>query len=76
LEDCANAPEGWLDPAHPHIKEQVKVGAQSLAWVSWYEQGYLLRFEDHSIFAGRALKVKKQWSFQLVLPYAKSCLFS
>jgi len=76
LEDCANAPEAWLDPAHPHLKEQVKVGAQSLAWVSWFEQGCLLRFEDHSVFAGRSLKVKKQWSFQLALPFAKSCFFS
>ena len=76
LEDCANAPEGWLDPAHPHLKEQVKVGAQSLAWVSWFEQGCLLRFEDHSVFAGRSLKVKKQWSFQLALPFTKSCFFS
>ena len=75
-EDCANVSEGWLDPTHPHVKEQVKVGAQSLAWVSWYEQGCMLRFEDHSIFAGRSLKVKKQWSFQLALPFAKSCLFS
>jgi uncharacterized coiled-coil protein SlyX len=75
-EDCANAPEVWLDPAHPCMKEQVKVGAQSLAWVSWFEQGCLLRFEDHSVFAGRSLKVKKQWSFQLALPFAKSCFFS
>lgn len=75
-EDCANVSEGWLDPTHPHIKEQVKLGAQSLAWVSWYEQGCLLRFEDHSIFAGRSLKIKKQWSFQPVLPFAKSCFFS
>lgn len=75
-EDCANASEGWLDPAHPHVKEQVKVGARSLAWVSWYEQGCMLRFEDHSVFAGRSLKIKKQWTFQLVLPFAKSCFFS
>ena len=75
LEDCANAPEGWLDPAHPHLKEQVKVGAQSLAWVSWFEQGCLLRFEDHSVFAGRSLKVNNHWSFQLALPFAKSCFF-
>jgi hypothetical protein len=75
-QDCANVSEGWLDPAHPHIKEQVKVGARSLAWVSWNEQGCMLRFEDHSIFAGRSLKVNKQWSFQLVLPFAKSCYFS
>ena len=75
-EDCANASEGWLDPAHPHVKDQVKVGARSLAWVSWYEQGCMLRFEDHSVFAGRSLKIKKQWTFQLVLPFAKSYLFS
>ena len=75
-ENCANIPEGWLDPDHPHVKEQVKVGAQTTAWVSWHEQGCLLRFEDHSIFAGRSLKVSKQWSFQLVLPFAKSCYFS
>jgi hypothetical protein len=76
VQDCANVPEGWLDPAHPHIKKQVKVGAQSLAWVSWLEQGCLLRFEDHSVFAGRSLKINKQWSFQPVLPFVKSCFFS
>jgi len=76
LEDCANAPEGWLDPGHPHVKEQVKVGARSMAWVSWYEQGCLLRFEDHSVFAARSLKVNKQWFFQLVLPFAKSSYFA
>jgi len=76
-QDCANVPEGWLvNPAHPHIKDQVKVGAQSLACVSWSEQSCMLEFEDYSIFAGRSLKVKKQWSFQLALPFAKSCFFS
>jgi hypothetical protein len=75
-QDCSNIPDGWLDLDHPHIKDQVKIGAQSLAWVSWYEQGCLLKFEDHSIFAGRSLNVKKRWSFQLVLPFAKSCYFS
>jgi len=75
-QDCSNIQEGWLDIDQPHIKDQVKIGAQSLAWVSWFEQGCLLKFEDHSIFAGRSLNVKKQWSFQLVLPFAKSCYFS
>jgi hypothetical protein len=75
-QDCLNLPEGWLDLKQPHIKDQVKIGAHSLAWVNWQEQGYLLRFDDHSIFAGRPLKVKKQWSIQLVLPFAKSCFFS
>ena len=75
-QDCSNIPDGWLDLDHPHIKDQVKIGAQSLAWVSWYEQGCLLKFEDHSIFAGRSLNVKKRWYFQLVLPFAKSCYFS
>jgi hypothetical protein len=75
-EDCAAIPDGWLDPAQPRIKEQVRVGANSSAWVSWHEQGCLLRFDDHSIFVGRSLQLKKQWSFQLVLPFAKSCFFS
>jgi hypothetical protein len=75
-QDCLNLPEGWLDLKHPHIKDQVKIGAHSLAWVNRLEQGYFLRFEDHSIFAGQPLKVKKQWSIQLVLPFAKSCFFS
>ena len=75
-QDCSNIPEGWLDLDQPHIKDQVKIGAHSLAWVSWYEQGCLLKFEDHSVFAGRSLNVKKQWCFQLVLPFAKSCYFS
>lgn len=74
-QDCANVPDSWLDPDHPHVKEQVKVGAHALAFVSWYEQGCLLRFEDRSLFAGRSLKVKKQWTFQLPLPFAKSYLF-
>jgi hypothetical protein len=74
--ECVNLSEGWLDPDQPHIKDQVKIGARSLAWVSWFEQGCLLRFDDHSIFAGRSLKVTKHWSYQLVLPFAKSCYFS
>jgi hypothetical protein len=75
-QDCVNLPEGWLDPDRPHIKDQVKVGARSLACVNWFEQGCLLRFEDHSIFAGRSLNVKKQWSYQLVLTFAKSSYLS
>lgn len=75
-QDCGNVPEGWLDPVHPQVKQQVIIGAQSLAWVSWYEQGCMLRFEDHSIFAGRSLNIKKHWTFQPVLPFAKSCFYS
>ena len=74
-EDCAYSAENWLDPAHPHVKEQVKVVAQSFAWVSGHAQGCLLRFEDHSVFAARSLNVKKQWTFQLVMPFAKSYFF-
>jgi hypothetical protein len=75
-QECANTPEGWLDPDQPHLKDQVHIGARSLAWVSWFKQGCLLKFEDHSVFAGRSLKVKTQWPYQLVLPFAKSCYFS
>jgi hypothetical protein len=75
-ETCHNIPDGWKDPSHPHVKDQVKVGAHTSAWVSWFEQGCLLRFEDHSVFAGRSLEIKKEWMFQPVLPFAKSAVFS
>ena len=75
-QDCPNLPDGWFDPDQFHIKEQVKVGAKALAWVSWYEQGCLLRFEEYSVFAGKSLNIQKHWTFQPVLPFAKSCYFS
>lgn len=74
-EQCPQIPDGWKDNTHPHVKEQVKVGAHTSAWVSWKGQDCMLRFENHSVFAGRSLNVRRQWAFQPVLPFAKSCFF-
>jgi hypothetical protein len=75
-EQCPQIPEGWQDPAHLPAKQQVKVAAHTSAWVTWHEQSCLLRFTDHSIFAGRSLQVRKEWCYQPVLPFLKSCYFS
>ena len=69
---CPQLPAGWQDTVQPKVKEQVKVGAHTSAWVNWQEQGCLLKFTDHSVFAGRSLKLERQWAVQLPLPFAKS----
>jgi len=72
---CPQLPAGWQDTAQPKVKEQVKVGAHTSAWVNWQEQGCLLRFTDHSVFAGRSLELERHWAVQLPLPFAKSSCF-
>jgi hypothetical protein len=72
---CPQLPSGWQDPAQPKVKEQVKVGAHTSAWVHWQEQGCLLRFTNASIFAGRSLKLERRWAVQLPLPFAQSSCF-
>jgi len=72
---CPQLPSGWADTAQPKVKEQVKVAAHTSAWVSWQEQGCLLRFTDHSVFAGRSLQVERQWAVQLPLPFSESSCF-
>ena len=72
---CPQLPAGWRDTAQPKVKEQVKVGAHTSAWVNWQKQGCLLRFTDHSLFAGRSLSVKKQWVVQLPLPFSENAHF-
>jgi hypothetical protein len=72
---CPQLPAGWQDTAQPKVKEQVKVGAHTSAWVNWQEQGCLLRFTDHSVFAGRSLKLERRWAVQLPLPFAESSCF-
>ncbi len=69
---CPQVPSGWQDTAQPKVKEQVKVGAHTSAWVNWQEQGCLLKFTDHSVFAGRFLKLERHWTVQLPLPFAQS----
>jgi hypothetical protein len=72
---CPQLPSGWQDTSQPKVKEQVKVAAHTSAWVNWQEQGCLLRFTDHSIFAGRSLQVERRWAVQLPLPFAESSCF-
>jgi hypothetical protein len=69
-EQCPQLPPGWDETQHPKAKQQVKVGAHTSAWVSWQEQGCLLRFTNHSVFAGRFLEVKKTMAIQLPLPFS------
>ena len=73
---CPQEPEGWQEETLPGVKTQVRVMAHTSAYVEWHEQGCLLRFTDHSVFAGRSLHVIRQWAYQLVLPLFKSCVFS
>ena len=73
---CPQIPEGWQDTTAPAVKEQVCVAAHASAWVTWLEQGCLLTFSDHSVFAGRSLEIKRELVYQPVLPFAKSCVFS
>jgi len=75
-EMCPQVPDGWKESTHPHLKQQVKVGANTSAYVTWKGQDCLLRFTFHSVFAGRSLPVRRYWAFQPVLPMMKSCFFS
>jgi hypothetical protein len=75
-EQCPQVPDGWKDSTQPRVKQQVKVGAHTSAWVSWFGQDCLLRFSDLSVFAGRSFEVKRSWAFQPVLPFLKNCFFS
>ena len=74
-EQCPQIPPAWQESAHPKVKEQVKVAAHTSAWVDWQDQGCLLTFTDHSLFAGRSLTVTKQWVVQLPLPFSENALF-
>jgi hypothetical protein len=73
---CPQVPGDWNDPARPAIKDQVLVAARTSAWVTWHEQGCLLTFTDHSLYAGRKLEVNREWAYQLALPFAESCFFA
>ena len=73
---CSQVPADWNDPARPAIKDQVLVAARTSAWVTWHEQGCLLTFTDHSLYAGRRLEVNREWAYQLALPFAESCFFA
>ncbi len=69
-EQCPQMPSSWQNTAQPKVKQQIRVGAHTSAWVDWQDQGCLLMFTDHSLFAGRSLSVKKHWAVQLPLPFS------
>jgi hypothetical protein len=73
---CPQIPDGWKNSSQPSVKQQVKVGAHTSAWVSWIDQDCLLRFTDLSVFAGRSFHIRRSWTFQPVLPFLKSYFFS
>jgi hypothetical protein len=73
-EQCPQLPDSWLTSTQPGVKEQVLVAAHTSAWVTWQDQGCLLRFTDQSLFAGRSLSVQRQWVVQLPLPFAQNLL--
>jgi hypothetical protein len=74
-EQCPQIPSAWQNTAQPKVKQQVKVAAHTSAWVNWQDQGCLLKFTDHSLFAGRSLSVKQQWAVQLPLPFSENAHF-
>jgi hypothetical protein len=74
-EQCPQMPPSWQNTTQPGVKQQVKVTAPASAWVDWQDQGCLLRFTDHSLFAGRSLSVKKQWVVQPPLPFSEKAQF-
>lgn len=74
-QQCPQISSGWQNTAQPKVKEQVKVAAHTSAWVDWQDQGCLLRFTDHSLFAGRSLTVKKHWAVQLCCLFHKMHFF-
>jgi hypothetical protein len=74
-EQCPQMPSGWQHTTPLNVKQQVKVTAHTSAWVDWQDQGCLLMFTDHSLFAGRSLSVKKQWVVQLPLPFSEKAQF-
>jgi hypothetical protein len=75
-EQCPQVPDGWKESTRPQVKQQVKIGANTSAYVTWKGQDCLLRFTLHSVFAGRSLHVQRVWAYQPVLPMMKSCFFS
>jgi hypothetical protein len=73
-QQCPQIPNGWDETIHPKVKQQVIIGAHTSAWVGWLDQGCLLRFTDHSVFAGRSFCVKSSLAIQLALPFAHKSL--
>lgn len=66
-EQCPQVPDGWKTSQSPNVKEQVKVGAHSPAYVQWYGKDCLVRFKERSVYVGRSFFVRRQIAIQLTL---------
>lgn len=66
-EQCPQVPDGWKASQSPNVKEQVKVGAHSPAYVQWYGKDCLVRFKECSVYVGRSFFVRRQIAIQLTL---------
>jgi uncharacterized membrane-anchored protein YhcB (DUF1043 family) len=66
-EQCPQVPDGWKTSHSPNVKEQVKVGAHSPAYVQWYGKDCLVRFKERSVYVGRSFFVRRQIAIQLTL---------
>ena len=66
-EQCSQVPDGWKVSQSPNVKEQVKVGAHSPAYIQWYGKDCLVRFKERSVYVGRSFLVKRQIAIQLTL---------
>jgi hypothetical protein len=66
-EQCLQVPDGWKTSQSPNVKEQVKVGAHSPAYVQWYGKDCLVRFKERSVYVGRSFFVRRQIAIQLTL---------
>jgi len=60
----------------PSVKQMVRIGANTSAWVMWQPGGCLLTFTELSAFAGTQLVIQDSLAIQLALPLFKSCVFS
>lgn len=60
----------------PNVKQLVRIGANTSAWVIWQPGGCLLTFTELSAFAGTQLVIQDSLAVQLALPLFKSCVFS
>jgi hypothetical protein len=58
------------------VKNAVRIGANTPAWVIWQSQGCLLRFTEHSPLAGVELVVGCPNPIQLPLPLFKSAVLA
>jgi hypothetical protein len=74
-QECTTIREPWTIVQQPCVKQLVQVASHTSALVTFDEQGVLLRFTDHSVYAGRSLQLPKNWAIQLALPFAKNACF-